>query len=100
MHRRVIFLGLKAGQGCSIVECVDGGVLVQKAATPELYKTASTTLGGSAVAVPGELKGLEELHRKHGRLPWKGLFEEAIALARDGMPMFQDLREVGSERFP
>ncbi|HRO57786.1 MAG TPA: gamma-glutamyltransferase, partial [Burkholderiaceae bacterium] len=41
-------------------------------------------VGGRAVGVPGVLRMLEHAHRDHGRLPWRQLFEPAIALARDG----------------
>ena len=40
--------------------------------------------GGKAVAVPGELKGLWELHQKYGKLPWAQLVEPNIKLAREG----------------
>jgi len=44
-----------------------------------------------AVAVPGELRGWEYLHKKHGKLPWAKLFEGAIRLARYGFAVNQDL---------
>ncbi|HEX4173018.1 MAG TPA: gamma-glutamyltransferase, partial [Acetobacteraceae bacterium] len=39
---------------------------------------------GPAVGVPGTLRMLEVMHRRYGRLPWRVLFEPAIALAEDG----------------
>ena len=43
-----------------------------------------TMMGGLAVAVPGEPAGLEALHEKYGKLPWKQVVEPARKLAVDG----------------
>ncbi|KAI9132175.1 gamma-glutamyltransferase [Acaryochloris sp. CCMEE 5410] len=40
--------------------------------------------GHRAVAVPGTIAGLQAIHQKHGRLPWKRLLNPAIKLAEEG----------------
>ena len=41
--------------------------------------------------VPGELRGLEHLHKNYGKLPWKDLIHGAIKTARDGWNVTHDL---------
>lgn len=50
-------------------------------ATPEVYKDGIPNRGPLAFSVPGIVRGWEEIHRKHGTLPWKSLFADAIAAA-------------------
>ena len=37
--------------------------------------------GGLSVGVPGEVKGLEEAHRRWGSLPWSTLVQPSVDLA-------------------
>src|SRR5271167_2434706 len=55
------------------------------AATPERYAGAIPRIGPLSVSVPGTLAGLDLMHRRFGRLPWRDLFAEAIVYARDGV---------------
>ncbi|ROW10671.1 hypothetical protein VPNG_05092 [Cytospora leucostoma] len=47
--------------------------------------------GGLAVAVPGELRGLEYLHKKYGKLPWRAVVNPAVHVARYGFNVTEDL---------
>ena len=44
-------------------------------------------VGPGTCAVPGLPRGLGELHRRHGRLPWPRVVEPALRLARAGVVM-------------
>ncbi|MFZ1415078.1 MAG: gamma-glutamyltransferase [Defluviicoccus sp.] len=57
--------------------------------------------GGLAVSVPGLLRMLERAHLDHGRLPWRALFQPAIAEARSGFTVSPRLaRAIAGARGP
>lgn len=45
--------------------------------SPPLSNSNLSLYGGLASGVPGELRGLEHLHKKYGCLSWKVLIEPA-----------------------
>lgn len=54
--------------------------------------------GGLAVATPGLVRGLFEIHKRFGKLPWSETFAPAIRLARNGFPLYPQLREALIDR--
>src|SRR5581483_10514981 len=92
------------------LEAYDGRETAPAAATPDRFLSGGRPLafddavfGGLSVGVPGVLRALEALHRRHGRLAWARLFAPAIALATDGFRVSPRLhlllRWEGPDRF-
>lgn len=65
---------------------IDARETAPLAATEDMYGDNSnlSLIGGLAVAVPGEVLGYWEAHKKYGKLKWAELFEPAIALCIKG----------------
>ncbi|MCH95590.1 gamma-glutamyltranspeptidase 3-like, partial [Trifolium medium] len=65
------------------------------AASQNMYQTDPDAkfLGALSVGVPGELAGLHAAWLKHGRLPWKTLFQPAIEFAKNGFVVSPTLRD-------
>ncbi|KAL8808241.1 MAG: hypothetical protein Q9223_006678 [Gallowayella weberi] len=63
------------------------------AAFQDMYNndTSLSIYGGLASGVPGELRGLEYLHKHFGKLPWSHVMQPAIQTARNGFKVTQDL---------
>ncbi|XP_054144825.1 glutathione hydrolase 5 proenzyme [Melozone crissalis] len=51
-------------------------------------------IGPRWIGVPGELQGYEEAHRRHGRLPWKALFEPTIKLLSEPLVISPVLEKI------
>ena len=71
---------------------IDAREVAPLAATEDMFSQSNNAsdrfasmFGWKSIAVPGELAGLWELHRRSGRLPWRDLFQPAIKLALEGM---------------
>lgn len=54
--------------------------------------------GPLAVATPGLVAGLYEIHKRFGKLPWKETMIPSIELARKGIPVNEQLREAIKDR--
>ncbi|MFM1816386.1 MAG: hypothetical protein RLZ98_3081 [Pseudomonadota bacterium] len=69
----------------------DGRETAPTAARPERFMRGGRPMpfdeavfSGLSIGVPGTPRLLEELHKKHGKLPWPRLFEPALVIATDG----------------
>lgn len=74
-------------------ETIDYREAAPAAAHENMYKgnLEGAVRGGLSVAVPGELRGLEYLHKKYGLLPWRAVVNPAVHLARNGLNVTEDL---------
>lgn len=84
---------LKEGKITEVIDCREAAG--EKASTmmfeTEGVPSDASLFGGMAVAVPGELRGLELAHARHGRLDWATVVRPAMELARDGIPIYNHL---------
>ncbi|RYP43849.1 hypothetical protein DL768_009629 [Monosporascus sp. mg162] len=74
-------------------EYIDFRETAPASAYEDMYKnnTAASLYGGLASGVPGELRGLEYIHKNYGALPWDQVLAPAIKVARDGFKVNEDL---------
>ncbi|XP_045448035.1 glutathione hydrolase 1 proenzyme-like [Melitaea cinxia] len=84
-------MGLGGGFLATVYDAKTGRVRVLNArerapaaTQKDMFMNASSTVGGLAIAVPGELRGYGELHREYGHLPWGELVRPTAELCRQG----------------
>jgi gamma-glutamyltranspeptidase / glutathione hydrolase len=53
--------------------------------------------GIHSFTVPGAVEGWEKMHQRYGKLPWKDLFQAAIAYAEEGFPVTEAIQESWAE---
>lgn len=77
------------------VECLDSREIAPLAASKNMFvNKSSNAKPGLLVAVPSELKGLWELHKKYGKLEWSDLIKPVIELCREGHEVTEYLARV------
>ncbi|ROT43586.1 gamma-glutamyltranspeptidase [Sodiomyces alkalinus F11] len=74
-------------------EVVDFRESAPAAASEDMFNNNAdaSISGGLAVGVPGELKGLEYMHKKYGSLPWDRVVMPASHLAKRGITINADM---------
>ena len=88
--------------GAKRVSVFDGRETAPAAARPDRFLRADgaplslpEAIGsGNSIGVPGVLRMLQLAHAKHGRLPWRRLFEPAIRLAEQGFAVSPRLHRL------
>ena len=54
--------------------------------------------GIHSVTVPGAVDGWAKMHQRYGKLPWKDLFQSAIAYAEQGFPVTEAIAGILGRR--
>ncbi|KAF2831966.1 gamma-glutamyltranspeptidase-like protein [Ophiobolus disseminans] len=85
------FMLVRAANGS--YEFIDFRETAPAAAFEDMYKNneAASLEGGLASGVPGEVRGLQRLHTKYGKLPWATVLKPAVHVARKGWRVNEDL---------
>lgn len=82
------------------IETLDAREIAPLAATEDMFvgRPEAAKTGGLSIAVPGELKGYFEAHKKYGKLPWKEIVNPIIELCERGHKVSSYLSKVLKNR--
>ncbi|KAL9010282.1 MAG: hypothetical protein Q9173_004771, partial [Seirophora scorigena] len=74
-------------------ESIDFRETAPAAADVDMFKhdPDASLHGGLASGVPGQLRGLEYIHTRYGKLPWSALVRPSVDLARGGFRVSEDM---------
>lgn len=88
------FMLVKRPDGHS--EVIDFRETAPKSAHRDMFNQNKTLATDStlAFAVPGEVRGIHLAHSRHGRLPWRELFQPNIDLCRQGFLVNEKMQDM------
>lgn len=93
------FLAVVYTKETGVVETLNAREVAPLKATKDMFPDdLSSREGGLAVAVPTELKGLFELHKKYGKLSWEEVVQPVIEVAENGYKISKYLASIFEER--
>lgn len=93
------FIAIIYNKKTGTIETLNAREVAPLAATKDMYEDdLSSREGGLSVAVPTELKGLHELHKKYGKLTWEEIVQPVIEIAENGFTVTNYLATILVER--
>ncbi|NDA26253.1 MAG: hypothetical protein EBZ05_05360 [Verrucomicrobia bacterium] len=85
---KLVVLYYDAASGkISYVEALEAAPLGMSVEAMRALSSSERSRGWHSVAVPGCAAGLEKIHKKWGKLPWRDLVKPAVGYAHDGFPL-------------
>lgn len=66
------------------IETITAASRAPRKSHADMFVNATSANGILSLAVPGELKGYGDMHKKFGRVPWKTIIQPSIDLCRNG----------------
>lgn len=66
------------------IETITAASRAPRKSHADMFANKTSVNGILSLAVPGELKGYEDMHKKFGRVPWKTIIQPSIDLCRNG----------------
>lgn len=94
------FLATVYIKATNTIETLNAREVAPLSAHRDMYNDTATSSseGGLSIAVPTEVKGLWELHKKYGKLPWAKVIEPVVEVAEKGFRVNNYLATVLTSR--